>query len=102
MQLLKSLAPRIADGQWTVGDTKVFFKDIAFHELMEVRGVVVVVVPSVGGRPLLISCVLAMAQIRKVASVRYAIKIQALWRMYVDKKVYRRQQWAATKFQGAC
>lgn len=74
-QLLKSLAPRIPEGQWTSGDTKVFFKDVAFHELMEIR---------------------------KVASIRYAIKIQALWRMFVVKKVYRRQQWAAKVFQAMC
>ncbi len=50
----------------------VFFKDVAFHDLMEIR---------------------------KIASIRYAIKIQALWRMFVVKKVYRRHQWAAKVFQ---
>jgi hypothetical protein len=71
-QLMESLHEQIKPGEWTLGDTKVFFKDNAFHELMEIR---------------------------KVASIRYAIKIQALWRMYVVKKDYRRQQWAAIVFQ---
>ncbi len=70
--LMTSLSAKIPSTQWTLGDTKVFFKDVAFHDLMEIR---------------------------KIASIRYAIKLQALWRMYVVKKVYRRHQWAAKVFQ---
>jgi hypothetical protein len=35
-QLMESLKAKIPLNQWTLGDTKVFFKDVAFHELMEV------------------------------------------------------------------
>ena len=71
-QLMESLSAQIPATQWTLGDTKVFFKDNAFHDLMELR---------------------------KVASVRYAVKMQALWRMYIVKKDFRRHQWAAKVFQ---
>ncbi len=68
-------ALHLAKDQWTCGNTKVFLKDGAYHELLELR---------------------------QRALIKNAVKVQALTRMAAAKKLFHRTQWAATVFQAAC